>query len=237
MSTFTMPLKSVIEATGGTVEVVNGISVITDGDIGLENYVIFDEAHRPMLNGMIIDHYWNREIGMETIPMFQLAVRRRMNEIMPVYNKLFESTLLEFDPLKTVDLSTVNNGTTHQVSNNTAVGTGESSNASQSRSVTSDTPQNMLRGNADYASGAADVNGTGTATNNSTEESDLISDIDTDNTSTTSGYQGVVSDLVMRYRESLINVDLMIIRELEDCFMLVWDNGDSYFSTSRGYLL
>jgi len=42
------------------------------------------------------------------------------------------------------------------------------------------------------------------------------------------GYQGIPANLLMAYRASLLNIDLMVIGDIEDCFMQVWDNGDEY---------
>jgi hypothetical protein len=222
VGTFTLTLKRVIDITGGTVIIdpSTGIASLSGGNIGLDYYPIFDPAYKPQLTGKIVDHYWNREIGMETIDMFQLAMRRKMNEIMPYYNQLYESTKVEYDPLSTVDLTTINtvDTTNHSETNSTQGGT------TASRSVSSETPQTMLSGNEDYATGAADTNATHNATGDNIE--DTTGDVE-GNTQTT-GYQGVASDLIMRYRESLVNIDVMILNELQELFMLVWDNGDEY---------
>lgn len=238
MGTFTIPLKRVIALTGGTVEIVDGIRLMTGGNIGLNDYPIFNStvypngAYRDILNGMIIDHYWNREIGLETIEMFQLAMRRKMNEVMPVINKLYETLDIEFDPLSTLDIST--ESTTEADVTNTSNGTNNtvSENSSGSRTTIMDTPQMRLAGNKDYATGATDNTGTATAEGTVTEESTFSSDGETVVNSRTSGYQGVASELLTRYRQSLINPNMMVINELEECFMQVWDNGDSF---TRGY--
>lgn len=234
MSRFTIPLKRVIPLTGGTADVVDGVRVLTGGDIGLAYYPIFDETYRPALNGRIVDHYYNREIGMETIEMFQLAMRRKMNEIMPYYNQLYKSQQIEYDPLSTIDLHTITAGEVQQTSNSTGESNTENSNATQSRAVNSDTPQTQLSGDGDYATAGTDVNGTSTATGVGTEESSQTANTDSSGDTTITGYQGLASDLIMRYRESLINIDLSIINALEDCFMQVWSNGDSY---TRGRIL
>lgn len=229
MSTFTIPLKKVIEYTGGTVtlDLDTGISVLVGGNIGLSYYPIFDATYRAGLTGKIVDHYWNREIGQETIEMFQLAMRRKMNEIMPIYNQLYLSTQIEYGALNTVDLHTVNsNDNVQHATNATTSDTG-----SKSRAVQSETPQTMLSGDGDYATAATDAISDTTGVSNATEDS--TNTLNGDNRIT--GYQGVASDLVMRYRESLLNIDLMIINDLEELFMLVWDNGDSY--TNGGYYL
>lgn len=67
--------------------------------IDLQSYPIFLETHRAELNQKIIDHFYFREIGFETAELFNFHLRRTMNEIMPYYNRLFETELLEFDPL------------------------------------------------------------------------------------------------------------------------------------------
>lgn len=228
MSTFTMTLSEVIDQTGGTTAIVNGVSKLTGGNIGIQYYPIFDETYRDHLTGRIIDHFWNREIGAESVDMFQLFMRRRMNEIMPYYNTLYLSTKIEFDPLSTVDLHTISTGAqtqgiTSHGTNNTTTDT-----KSTSRSVTSETPQTMLSGDADYATGAADVNGDVANTSDATEDSTSNVNASNNGDTTVSGYQGSAAALLLQYRETLINIDLMVISELEELFMGVWDNGDSY---------
>jgi hypothetical protein len=243
MATFTIAYKNALEHVGCVITAgTDNISRISNAvNIGLGNYAIHaagyanDAAHRDVLNGMIVDRFMNREIGQETIEMHKLAMRRKMNEIMPYFNQLFASSQLIFDPLKTVDLSTNSTTNTLQTNTNEATSTGEQNTNSASRSVNSETPQTMLQGNADYATSAADANAQGVSTtaanDNSTQTANAENEVDT----TVSGYQAAPSDLIMRYRESLINIELMIINELEDLFMLVWDNGDSY-SNENSYL-
>lgn len=71
----------------------------------LSTYPIFDESYRPQLNQKIIDHYSFREIGFETAGLFANRLSERLNLIMPYYNQLYKSALLEFDPLLTTKLS------------------------------------------------------------------------------------------------------------------------------------
>lgn len=228
MGTFTMPLKKVIELTGGTTEIVGGISKMTGGNIGLHYYPIFDEGYRETLTGKIIDRYWNREIGLETISMFQLAMRRKMNEIMPLYNKLYLSEKIEYTALSTVALKTTTTANANQSTASTGSSDSNGVASSESRSVNSETPQTMLSGNGDYATAASDVKSgsDNSSTANQTTSDTAASDTTAENNTT--GYQGAASDLVVRYRESLLNIDLMVLSDLEECFMLVWDNSDSY---------
>lgn len=230
MSTFTITLSEAIEITGGTIEIANGFTTFTPGDseLGLMHYPIWEESYRNTLNGKIVDHYWNREIGMETIDLFQLAMRRKMNEIMPVYNQLYASTKLAFDPMSTVDLTTISDQTANQVTNNTGTSQTDTDSDASSRSVQSNTPQTMLAGNEDYATGAVDANSQSSGTSNASEDSSSDTDAESHNQTTVKGYQGLPSELLMQYRQTILNIDLSIINDLSELFMQVWDNGDSY---------
>lgn len=242
MATFTIPLKTVIEQTGGTVTIepmtfkgvdMGAISKVENSAFGIERFPIYDEDYRDILTGKIVDHYWNREIGVETIDMFQMLIRRRMNEIMPYYNELYKSTLIAFDPFVTIDVKTTSaSDGTESVTADSEAATNSTTHAG-SRAVSSTTPQTMLSGNEDYASSASDTTTDQVSDSNASNESNSESSTSATSESETKGYQALPANLLMQFRETIINVDLMVIAELEDCFMLVWDNNDSY--TNGGY--
>lgn len=75
-------------------------------ELNLKNYPIFDESYRDTLNKKIIDHFFFREIGQETPDRFNFMLERKMNEIMPYYNKLYTTQLQDIDPLLTEYLTT-----------------------------------------------------------------------------------------------------------------------------------
>lgn len=210
MATFTTPLHRVVELTGNK--------------IGLDEYPIFDDSYRESLNQKIVNHYWNQEIGQETIDLFVFAMRRKMNEIMPLYNQLYESARTKFDPLLTVD---IRNFSTNK---GTAESSEDSENASEShsesRAVASDFPQNRLAGNKDYATSAQDNVAETIAKGVGKGKSSTVQDGTTE--SETTGFQGNRAALLLDYRQTFLNVDMDVIKELEELFMLVWSNGDSY---------
>lgn len=240
MATFTMRLKDVLGAHHNFDNAYNNAA-----RAGLGIYPLFDESYRPVLNRKIIDHYFNWEIGTETVEMFQLAVRRRMNEIMPYYNQLYASERIKIDPLKTVDIKNISNSesTAENVSSATdkTDSTSDSKTTSKSRNVNSEFPQNMLQGDQDYATNAADAvsetdaegSSTGTTASDRTDKGTNQGRVD----SSTVGTQGSQAALLMAYRETFLNIDLMIIKELEDCFMQVWNTNDDYTGRQgwRGY--
>lgn len=214
MATFTIELFKVVDITGG--------------NIGLDSYPIWKNEYREPLNQKIIDHYHNREIGVETIDMFTFALRRRMSEVMPYYNELYKTTELEFDPLSTVDLHSISSSASETETEGESESESTTKSSGNSRAVNSTMPQVQLSGRGDYATSAADTNsqndGEGTGKDTQASQSRDSSDSE----SHTTGYQGVASDLLMRYRDTLLNIDLMVINELTDLFMMVWGNSDDY---------
>lgn len=72
-------------------------------------YPLFDEEYRRPLEIKILKHYYTREIGLETVGLFKLKLDTKLNEIMPYYNQLYKSALLEFNPLYDVDITRTHN--------------------------------------------------------------------------------------------------------------------------------
>lgn len=74
-------------------------------------FPIYDEEYRNVLCGKILKHYYMREIGAETVGLWKLWLNTRMNEIMPFYNLMYKSAMMEFDPLHDIDITTTQNKT------------------------------------------------------------------------------------------------------------------------------
>lgn len=68
-------------------------------------FPIFDESYRSVLETKILKHYYTREIGLESVGLWKLKLETKLNEIMPFYNQLYKSELLEFNPFYDVDLT------------------------------------------------------------------------------------------------------------------------------------
>lgn len=118
MSKYTTEVRFICEHSAGLAESVGYNSVDSVLDASREkvfdfDYPIFDEAYRTTLEKKILKHYYTREICCETVGLWKLFLNRKMNEIMPYYNQLYKSALIEFNPLYDVDLTT-----THQRVNN-----------------------------------------------------------------------------------------------------------------------
>ena len=115
MSKYTTEVRYICETYAGLDESagyddVNDIISNSEDKI-FEEYEIFDENYRSILNQKILRHYYTREICAETVGLWKLWLNNTMNEIMPYYNQLYKSALLKFNPLYDVDLATSHLGT------------------------------------------------------------------------------------------------------------------------------
>lgn len=110
------------------------------------SYPIFDVNYKATLETKIIKHYYFREIGAESYGQFKLWLDRRMNEIMPYYNQLYQSELLKFNPFynseRAVERNTVN---THDVSSE-SVSDGVAYNESRNKSETETKNKDKVKG-------------------------------------------------------------------------------------------
>ena len=93
------------------------------------DFPIYDENYRSILEKKILKHYYTREISAETVGLWKLWLNARMNEIMPYYNQLYKSALLEFNPLFDVDYTRTytrkNDGLQESSSSGSSSGTGK----------------------------------------------------------------------------------------------------------------
>lgn len=212
------------------------------------DFPIFDEKYRQVLCRKILKHYYTREIAHETVGRWKLALNAKLNEIMPYYNQLYKSELLEFNPFYDVDLtrSREGSGTSNRTSNNTETNSATSKNVSSgsgtSNTVTlnrfSDTPQNSMdtQGIADSVplTTVTKVNEDNTTTNESTDtltRNDTKTGNGTENINNTDKYIETVkgkqgtenySSLLKKFRETFLNIDMMIIEDCSDCFFTLW---------------
>ena len=250
MAKYTMELRTICEVESGLKESVGYNSVddvITNSvDKIFSNFPIFDEAYRIPLEKKIVYHFYTREIAFETVGLFKLKLRTKMNEIMPYYNKFYESDLLEFDPLSDTDLKTDKDRSGSRIENRESAGressegsvtsVENSKNVSDDWSLYSDTPQ----GNLDnvklgkYLTGAvnntgdekSETNGAGTS-NTDTESKDRsnasISNVE-DYFEHIKGKRGTKTypEMIKDLRDSFLNIDMMIIDELEELFFQLW---------------
>ena len=242
MSKYTTELRFICESKAGLSNSVgfNQIDDVISNSWNkiFNNFPIFDESYRSVLCSKILKHYYTREISAETVGLWQLWLNTRMGEIMPYYNKLYESALLEFDPFKDTNYSrnhggtftgdTVRNGRSDVSVDNSVTSNG----TSNSKNLFSDTPQGAITNieNESYLTNATlikdtDTNTTNTDGNSTTQNTETTGITNTDNwIETIVGKQSTVSysKLLQEFRDTFLNIDVMIINDLSDLFMNLW---------------
>lgn len=235
MTTFTMRLGEAIELSGGTADVVNGATVLRNTNIGLEHYPIFDEAHRDTLNGLIVDTYWNHEIGLETISSFRQALSVHMRLNMPAFNKQYEAALVKYDPLKTVDMETTGTSKAEQLATTEGESESGSTGTSKARTVASEFPQTILSGNEDYATNAQDSNSN--SENSATDRQTGASESNTsgESTSRSTGYSMYPAQLVRLRQDLVLNVDKLVVDSLQSLFFGLFQNSDEFTGNGNYY--
>lgn len=233
------------------------------------DWPIFDETYRNVLETKILKHYYTREIGLETYGLWKLKLDTKLNEIMPYYNQLYRSALLEFNPFYDVDLTRNHTGKktgtqalkgnvdingqvlvdNHGNVNTTDDTTVANTTTSENIDKFSATPQGAIDNlrNEKYLTNARMVNDTNTSNGTTTGKTDTSTDSTTDtttNTTTTTnnsttinntedyletvkGKQGTQSyaSLIMEFRETFLNIDMMVIEDLGELFMNIWTGG------------
>ena len=212
------------------------------------DFPIFDENYRQVLCKKILKHYYTREIAHETVGRWKLALNVKLNEIMPYYNQLYKSELLEFNPFYDVDLTRSREGssTNNRTNSNKETNTNETKDVNSASGTSntntlnrfSDTPQNSMdtQGIADSVplTTVTKVNEDNTTTNNSTDtvtSNGSRTGNGTENVNSTDKYIETVkgkqgtenySSLLKKFRETFLNIDMMIIEDCSDCFFTLW---------------
>ncbi len=186
-------------------------------DLGLDDYPIWNESYRSVLNKKITDHYYMDEIGYETAELFKHFLNARMREIMPYYNDLYNTQeKMINDTLENVDLyesSTRNN--TNSVNT-------ESTSNTNNKNLFQDTPQGQL----DFT----DIENQRWATNltmNKTGISDESSSNGENNEEYTRHVHGnngkdYKIKMLIDIKNNLKNIDMMIINDLRELFMQIY---------------
>lgn len=102
MSKYTTQLRWIVEQVQGKVpySASQRYTPETWEKIGLADYDLWEPDYRATLNAKIIDHYYFKEIGFETVAQFAWYIRMTMQEIMPYYNKLYETQAMMTEPLR-----------------------------------------------------------------------------------------------------------------------------------------
>lgn len=143
-------------------------------------FPIFDEQYRSVLETKILRHYYTREIGLETYGLWKLKLQTKLNEIMPYYNKLYETELFKYNPLYDVDMTTTNVG--QRTGERTDISNGEVSddrsrtNNINEKNVNTDERANSFNGTRQSENEQTNANSSETRGNRDSQNRDMYSD-------------------------------------------------------------
>lgn len=242
MSKYTTEIRFICETESGLSESVDGARVeeiIASARTKIFNfdYPIFDPSYKEVLETKILKHFYTREIGLETYGLWKLKLNDKLNLIMPYYNKLYESELLEFNPLFDVNYTRSGSESLSQSeSTNNSLSSSESGSTSSSAegsewNLFQNTPQNALQGvqNYEYLTNATNDKNSGRSQaldSRIASTSSLGSRQALDTKGYLESIQGYrnnnPSKLLEDYRDTFLNIDMMIINDLENLFMGLW---------------
>ena len=172
------------------------------------DYSFYNESHRKGFEKKFIDRFLFDEIGAETVARFKHNLRTTLNEIMPYYTHLYETTIYDYNPILNYDLQEV---IIRDVSNEQEEeGTITDSNKNYA------TPINF---NGNYKNSPSNINDN--ENTNNISRRGLVSEVHKRNTK---GNIGVMTtqDLIMKERDIIINIDKLILEELNILFMGVY---------------
>lgn len=239
MSHFTTEVRYICESYAGLDESVgfDKIEEILERSykkIFSFNFPIFDELYRPLLEKKILRYYYTREIGDETVGLWKLRLCNKLNEIMPYYNQLYKSELIEYNPLYDVDMTRdynkKNNGENTGSNTNSNTRESEGENSDSNWNLFNDTPQGGLEdiedmkylttATKDYGGGSysntTTNNGAGSYINNIAGIEDYLEHVRGIN-------GGNLSKKIADYRKNFLNIDRDIIRDLSGLFFYLWN--------------
>lgn len=158
----------------------------------------------------IVDHYFMKEIGLETVGLFKHQAKVAMQEIMEEKLPLIYSASIKYDPMENVNFTETYSSTGNSQSTSTNTGSG--------LTINSDTPQNRVTLEnimaGEYASSTS-----GTQTNNSITDGNNSAQNYTRTQKGNSGTLTTAQKLVEQYRKNIIMIDRDIIKELNSLFM------------------
>ena len=204
MSKYTIELRNIIMIYGE--ETVKGWFM----DYDLEDYLTPEQIEtietaglwtKEKLADKIINHFYMREIGLETPALFKLKLKAMMDEIMEEYLPVIYSTAIKYDPLVNVDY--------------TETYTGSDTNTGDSLSVQSDTPQGQINKSEILAGKYASSTGASEATNTNNQNY-------TKNVKGNSGVSATAQRMIMQYRENIRTTTKDIIDKREPLFMGIY---------------
>lgn len=231
-SVYTVQLRQLVTGGHYTREEVEGWFK----DYELTDYLTQDEIDvinergtwtKDKLAKRIVDHYWMREIGLETPALFEHHAKVLMQEIMEEKLPLIYSASIKYDPLVNVDYTETFDA--ERANQGEATSQGTSTGSTSGLTVQSDTPQGqidkdeILAGKYASSTGASEAEDTSTTTGNTTSNENGTESY-TKRIKGNSGVSATAQKMVEQYRENIIAINRDIINDCNVLFMGLYNN-------------
>ena len=184
-------------------------------------YNLYNNDLKPWFEEKFFQHFMFYEIGFDTIGIFKQRLMSKLNDIYPYYRDLYETMIrskgIDFMLNKDLKESYVreltSNSNSSQESN--AATSGLSTAGQLTPSLISNSQKiDKFMDTAQKDESSSNATSTGESTGNSKEEYTL----------TSQGNIGITSsaELLSKWRDVLLNIDLMIFEECNDLFMQIF---------------
>lgn len=184
------------------------------------DYPLTDKISREEFECMILNHYLMRRIGFDTVTAFRIQLNVKLNEIMPVYNKMFD--LLYNNEL--FGEITKKDGTDNRVTENNSNTENNVTNNSENETISdlrnSKLPQNKLQNLRD-GSYVTDYNYNTTNSNDNSSSSGTSSS--NANGTDTNEYHETISrvdmfDIYTKFNSEIKHIYTLIFNDLDELF-------------------
>ena len=184
-------------------------------------YNLYDNDLKPWFEEKFFQHFMFYEIGFDTIGMFKQRLMSKLNDIYPYYRDLYKTEIrsknIDFMLNKDLKESYVreltSNSNSNQESNVTSNGLSTAGQLTPSLIANSQKIDKFMD-TAQKDNSSSNSTSTGESNGNSKEEYTL----------TSQGNIGITlsAELLTKWRETLLNIDLMIFEECNDLFMQIF---------------
>lgn len=202
-----------------------------------DSYNLFDQPYnlynnelKPYFQEKFFQHFMFYEIGFDNINIFKQHLISTLNDIYPKYKQLYETEIrcqnIDFMLNKDLKESYIRKLNGESEGNSHASSNSDNISNSNDLSIANDTPQNKIDDLDKYMTSASKTNSN--STNNSTSNANNTIKNKSNNLEKyeliSQGNIGVTSsaELLEKWRNVLINIDLMIFKELENLFLFVF---------------
>lgn len=193
-------------------------------------YNLYDNDLKPYFEEKFYQHFMFYEIGFDNIFIFKQHLTSTLNDIYPYYKQLYETEIrcknIDFMLNKDLKETYTREITGNVVGNNSSSSTSNDISTTNNLDILNDTPQNNISDIDRYMTTA---NKSNTETNNNmNSNSNSSSETESKNVEKyellSQGNIGVTSsaELLEKWRNVLINIDMLIFKELENLFLMVY---------------